>query len=297
MKCRITGNRLCLLSNRKCPYYYLYSSPSACPVWPHSEHPKKERCVFGDGPARYKHPQTQQGYCSMACYKRIEEEYERRRFRVDIPHFENTKSKVEQGEASSSIGAADSLSALPVQTTSRVGDGSTHLGAVSTNLSAPTSSTAPQSSTSKPPVKPTQPSSKSSSAPPPKSSVPPTKPLSQSSQQMVSRPMMVTSTTPDGKTVQYQLNHARSILVNSSGVNIPIAVNQLYYLLIDYNGHTVATPHLMCGTTVKNGCLFYCMVPMVLMNNQSTKCMCLFGITGISQFYQNRVFVEKRILA
>ena len=289
MKYRITGNRLCLLSNRNCPYYYLYSSSSACPSWPHQERPKKERCVFGDGPARYKHPQTQQGYCSMACYKRIEEEYERRRFRMDIPRSENTKSKVEQGEASSSVGPADSSSVPPVQTTSRVGDGSTNLG-------APTSSTTPQlSTTPQPPSKPVQPSSKSSTPPSSKSSVPPTKPASQSSQQMVNRPMMVTSTTPDGKTVQYQLNHARSILVNSNGVNIPIAVNQVYYLQIDYNGHTVATPHLMCGTTVKNGCLFYCMVPMVLMNNQSTKCMCLFRITGISQFYQSRVFVEKRI--
>ena len=284
MKSRITGSRLCLLSNRNCPYYYLYSSPNACPVWVHHERPKKERCVFGDGPARYKHPQTQQGYCSMACYKRLEEEFERQRFCMDIPLSENVKSEVQQGDANSSVDRDNQLLTLPLQASSRSGDDSTRLGGMSTDLGVPASRATSGSTT-------TQPTSKSaalsanSSAQPSNSSAQHSSNLSaqhssnsssqpssstQSSQQM-NRPMMVTSTTPDGKTVQYQLNHARSILVNSSGVNVPVSVNQVYYLQIDYNGHMVTTPHLMCGTTVKNGSLFYCMVPMVLMNNQSAK--------------------------
>lgn len=267
MKCRITGNRLCLLSNRKCPYYYLFSSPNSCPEWYRSEYPKKEQCVFGDGPGRYKHPRTQQCYCSISCFKRIEDEYERKCLRVEIPKSESTiiKSNMEPDVSSQQLPSSQQVSAEldPVPTQSN--QSSTKFSQSPSKLNPPLSSKLPQSS-----IKPTQ--SKSSIQSPSKVS-------SQSSsmqQRMTSRPMIVTSTTPDGQTLQYQLNHARSILVNANSVNIPISPNQVYYLQIDYSGQTVATPHIMCGTTVKNGCLFYCMVPMILMSNNSAKYVCLF---------------------
>lgn len=81
------------------------------------------------------------------------------------------------------------------------------------------------------------------------------------------RPLIVTSTTPDGKLLQYQLNQARSVLVNAQSVNFPISANQVYYLQMEVNGQVVATPHLMCGTTMKNGCMYYCMTPMVLISS------------------------------
>lgn len=79
------------------------------------------------------------------------------------------------------------------------------------------------------------------------------------------KPMIVTTTTPQGQIVQYQLNVSKAVYINSKAVNVPVNVNQVYYLqTAATNGEKTVQPHLMTGSNrMADGNVYYCMVPMV----------------------------------
>lgn len=86
-----------------------------------------------------------------------------------------------------------------------------------------------------------------------------------SNQSAPQKPMIVTTTTPQGQIVQYQLNVSKAVYINSKAVNVPVNVNQVYYLqTAATNGEKTVQPHLMTGSNrMADGNVYYCMVPMV----------------------------------
>ena len=218
----ITGPRICLYSTRTSPLFLLYSDASSVPRFPPCKKPVRERCVFDDAPAHFRHPGGP-SYCSLPCGSKLLRQEEERRCTIVIP----------AGEESASLSVKSEVKL----------ESETEKGAKTDVEKKPETKTETKVETKPAPA---------AVAPPAAVAQP--------------RPLIVTSTTPDGKLLQYQLNQARSVLVNAQSVNFPISANQVYYLQMEVNGQVVATPHLMCGTTMKNGCMYYCMTPMELIS-------------------------------
>lgn len=86
------------------------------------------------------------------------------------------------------------------------------------------------------------------------------------------RPLRVSLTTPQGELLQYDLNTAKAIYINSQAVNVPINLNQVYYLQTEVNGEKKVQPHLMTSSNkFTDGNVYYCMVPMVLVSSTHPK--------------------------
>lgn len=231
---RLTGNRLCILSNKACPYYYLYSSPANCPSWPHPIKQEKQTCVYGDGPARYKDPSSGQPYCSLKCFQRLKAE----RDQDCLLTFHNIETEVKPSV----------FPALPSQQI------------------PPPQQQPPQS----------PPQSQQPPQQPPSAKSPPlvkSKPLPMKTEpQAAQKPMIVSTTTPQGQVMQYQLDIAKPVYINTQSVTVPVNQNQVYYLQTALpNGEKSVRPHLMTGSSRMNdGNVYYCMVPMVPLSTPST---------------------------
>ena len=88
-------------------------------------------------------------------------------------------------------------------------------------------------------------------------------------------PTIVTTTTTQGKVLQFQLNYANVLYINSKALNIPVNINQMYYLQTEVNGKKVVNAHLMTETKRDaDGNVYYCMVPMIPLQNPSTCIVC-----------------------
>lgn len=235
----ITSPRICLYSTRKSPLCLLYSDASSVPQFPPCKKPVRDRCVFDDAPAHFHHPGGL-FYCSCPCGTKLLRQDQERRCSVVIPAGDEASLAVKSEQKEEQIGEQNVEQKEEQKSEQKV------------------ETKKEQKPESKPQTKPeTKPETHSE----------PPAAVAQSSAMAQSRPLIVTSTTPDGKVLQYQLNQARSVLVNTQSVNFPISANQVYYLQMEVNGQVVATPHLMCGTTMKNGCMYYCMTPMVLISS------------------------------
>ena len=315
---RITGNRLCMYSTRRYPRLYLFSSSQTCPSWPIPErvleylHRRKQRavnlqiesassqkeesgedgklqCCFGDGPGRYMHPTLQKPYCSIACYKRLEEERLKSEFVIEL-NEEDLKSiqKPEKSVAVKREMATNQRMGMNYPATSPFSSSppvtNNYPSSLSSSSPVPTP-TSPYTASSKQPAtvanrshsysnhntsnglngsnktattngsagvglaKSNSPSSTSSTVPPSNSLL---------------MPSIITTTTPNGQIVRYQLHHDKSVLISSKSITITIQPNQIYYLQSEMNGRVIATPHLLGGTVMRNNVLHYCMIPMVV---------------------------------
>ncbi len=238
----ITGPRICLYSTRTSPLFLLYSDASSVPQFPPSKKPVRERCVFDDAPAKFRHPGGP-FYCSCPCGTKLLRQDEERSCTVLFPAEEERVSMEMKSEAKMEA---------KVEAKMKGKTGVKVEGKAETKMETKTGGKMEGKTETK-----TKAEKKTESP----------APVAQSAAMAQPRPLIVTSTTPDGKVLQYQLNQARSVLVNTQNVNFPISANQVYYLQMEVNGQVVATPHLMCGTTVKNGCMYYCMTPMVLISS------------------------------
>ena len=88
-------------------------------------------------------------------------------------------------------------------------------------------------------------------------------------------PTIVTTTTTQGKVMQFQLNYANVLYISSKALNIPVNKNHVYYFQTEANGKNVVNAHLMTDTKRDaDGNVFYCMVPMIPLQNPSTYIVC-----------------------
>ena len=84
------------------------------------------------------------------------------------------------------------------------------------------------------------------------------------------QPTIVSTTTPQGKVMQFQLNYPKTVYVNSKAVSVQVNQNQVYYLQTEVGGKKVVNAHLMTGSTqMADGNVYYCMVPMIPLQNPS----------------------------
>lgn len=303
-----------MYSTRRYPRLYLFSSAQTCPSWTIPErvleylHRRKQRavnsqignspssdqqsevdeqlqCCFGDGPGRYMHPALRKPYCSIACYKRLEEERMKSQFVIEL-NADDLKSiqKPEKSVAVKREMTTSQRMGMHYPTTSPFSS-STPSSATSTSTSSPFATSAKQPSTvanrSHSYPNPNNPNNsnnnnnnnKTTSAantnsnsgtgfanPNATSSTSPTAPPSNS----LLMPSIITTTTPNGQIVRYQLHHDKSVLISSKSITITIQPNQIYYLQSEMNGRVIATPHLLGGTVIRNNILHYCMIPMVV---------------------------------
>ena len=106
-------------------------------------------------------------------------------------------------------------------------------------------------------------------------SQPPAKRPAPQQQAAAMNPTIVTTTTTQGQVVQFQLNYANVLYINSKALNIPVNKNQMYYLQTEVNGKKVVNAHLMTDTKRDaDGNVYYCMVPMIPLQNPSTCIVC-----------------------
>ena len=111
-------------------------------------------------------------------------------------------------------------------------------------------------------------SSKTVSSPAQKKAAPvaPVAPVAQPAMQ----PTIVSTTTPQGQVMQFQLNYPKTVYVNSKAVSVQVNPNQVYYLQTEVDGNNVVNAHLMTGSTqMADGNVYYCMVPMIPLQNPS----------------------------
>lgn len=215
--------------------------------------PPKSVCVFGDGPGRYKDPHSGETYCSLECGRRLKEQRQKEYLlTIQIPQ-----------ESKPIPLPAHPPAQPPTQPQVKVQP---------PPQSQPQPQTQPQ----------TQPQPKPKSPPQPKSQPQPQSPTQTKPQSPLlvkpatpaipQKPMIVSTTTPQGQVVQYQLNVAKTIYINSQGVTVPVNQNQVYYLQTALpNGEKSVQPHLMTGSSRMNdGNVYYCMVPMVPLSSNTT---------------------------
>ena len=265
---RITGNRVCLLSNATHPYYIAFSSPSFCPEWIVPSKPEKRQCVFNDGVGRYIDPVSGEAYCSLKCGRRLKENREKE-FSIVIPY---------QDEKNATVKVTPSVKSElnpPIQSTQTTLPPS--LPSKSPNLPVkpkqpPLPKITPkiqpqqsqsQQSQSQQSQQPQQPQSQQSQLQQPPQ--PQQQPQSQQPPQSQPQTMIVSTTNSQGQIVRYQLNLTKPVYINSQAVTVPVNQNQVYYLqTASTTGEKSVQPHLMTGTSRMNdGNVYYCMVPMI----------------------------------
>ena len=312
-----------MYSSRRYPRLYLFSSAQTCPSWTIPErvleylHRRKQRavnaqignssssdhqsevdeklqCCYGDGPGRYMHPTLQKPYCSIACYKRLEEERMKSQFVIEL-NADDLKSiqKPERSVAVKREMTASQRMGVNYPTTSPFSSSTPMNGNYPPPPSTTASPASPFATTAK------QPSTVANrSHPYPNSNNPnnnnnnkipsttntngstgmglanPNTTSSTSSTSSTSNsllmPSIITTTTPNGQIVRYQLHHDKSVLISSKSITITIQPNQIYYLQSEMNGRVIATPHLLGGTVIRNNILHYCMIPMVVIPSTVT---------------------------
>lgn len=274
----ITGNRLCVLSNSRFSHLYLFSSPLLVPEWHAAPRPKLAKCCFGDGPGRYLDPQTRLPYCSLACARRL-----RRERAADLtlslqapvavkPELPSLPSKqpvssvpkpVQQVQQMQQMQQVQQMQPMQqkqqVQQRQQTQQQVQQMQKVQQKPQQPQQQMQPQQQPQKP-----QPN-------PPKQAPP--RPLQTGvGAGKLQRPLRVSLTTPQGELLQYDLNTAKAIYINSQAVNVPVNLNQVYYLQTEVNGEKTVQPHLMTGTNrFTDGNVYYCMVPMVLVSSTRPK--------------------------
>ena len=246
---RITGNRVCLLSNATHPYYIAFSSPSFCPEWIVPSKPEKRQCVFNDGVGRYIDPVSGEAYCSLKCGRRLKENREKE-LSIVIPY---------QDEKTATVKVTPSVKSElnpPIQSTQTTLPPS--LPSKSPNLPVkPKQPPLPKITPKIQPQQPQQPQSQSQQSQQPQQPQP--QPQSQP------QTMIVSTTNSQGQIVRYQLNLTKPLYINSQAVTVPVNQNQVYYLqTASTTGEKSVQPHLMTGTSRMNdGNVYYCMVPMI----------------------------------
>ena len=299
---RITGNRVCELSSPRFPHLLLFSSPSLAPAWPAVPRPKRARCAFNDGPARYFDPRSNAPLCSLACAKRLREE---RRAKETTALLGTAGDEAFRSSGLSGLSGlngvngvngttrpnvpnAPNASNVPNapngfgETPGRTGMGGIKGEAKQTRQMASGGRTDGKKSGEKGKEAIGAGTQKNGDAlkgipkggvktenpPPPKRTMPqPTAPIN---------PTIVTTTTTQGKVLQFQLNYANVLYINSKALNIPVNINQMYYLQTEVNGKKVVNAHLMTDTKRDaDGNVYYCMVPMIPLQNPSTCIVCL----------------------
>lgn len=234
---------MCVLSNPKHPHLYLFSSPLLCPEWPVPPKPKRVNCCYNDGPGCYYDPNTERPYCGLKCAKRLREEHKPD---LSISLLAPPVRAKEEPPAPTRPYPKPTPSA-PRQFTQQA------------------ALPAPAQPVKQPPVKPPKPAK-----PLPPQPLQPT--LTKNMAPQLPRPLRVSLTTPQGELLQYELNMAKTIYINSQAVNVPVNMNQVYYLQTDVNGEKTVQPHLMTGSNkFTDGNVYYCMVPMVLVPSPQPK--------------------------
>lgn len=259
----ITGNRLCVLSNSRFSHLYLFSSPLLVPEWHAAPKPKPAKCCFGDGPGRYFDPQTRLPYCSLACARRL-----RRERAADLTLSLQAPVAVKPEPPSlPSLPSKQPVPSVPkpvqqvqqaqqVQQTQQVQQRQQQVQQMQQM----------QQKQQKPQQQPQKPQ------PNPTKQAPPRPLQSGVGGGKLQRPLRVSLTTPQGELLQYDLNTAKAIYINSQAVNVPVNLNQVYYLQTEVNGEKTVQPHLMTGTNkFTDGNVYYCMVPMVLVSSTRPK--------------------------
>lgn len=246
------GNRVCVLSNPKHPHLYLFSSPLLCPEWPVPPKPKRVNCCYGDGPGSYYDPNTERPYCGVKCAKRLREEHKPD---LSISLLAPPVHVKEEPPALPALPRPSPKPALPTPPAPR-------------QFTQPAAPPAPAQPVKQPPAKPPKPAK-----PLPPQPLRPLQPtLTKNMAPQLPRPLRVSLTTPQGELLQYELNMAKTIYINSQAVNVPVNMNQVYYLQTDVNGEKTVQPHLMTGSNkFTDGNVYYCMVPMVLVPSLQPK--------------------------
>ena len=88
--------------------------------------------------------------------------------------------------------------------------------------------------------------------------------------QTAMQPTIVSTTTPQGQVLQFLLFYPKTVYVNSKAVSVQVNPNQVYYLQTEVDGNKVVNAHLMTGSTqMADGNVYYCMVPMIPLQNPS----------------------------
>ena len=295
---RITGNRVCELSSPQNPHLLLFSSPSLAPSWPAVQRPKRARCAFNDGPARYFDPRSNAPLCSLACAKRLREERKAKEtvavlgtagdeaFRPGALNGPSRPTGSNGTNGTNGTNGPNGPSKLSRpngigETPGRTGMGGMKGEAKQTRQTASGGRADGKKSGEKGKDAIGGGTQKHGDALKgiPKGGVktenpPPAKRTTQQQPAPVS-PTIVTTTTTQGKVLQFQLNYANVLYINSKALNIPVNINQMYYLQTEVNGKKVVNAHLMTETKRDaDGNVYYCMVPMIPLQNPSTCIVC-----------------------